>query len=254
MVILSMCIHLKKILKNFPPLHRLERTVRLFCNNLRSFFRIYRDMDVVLFLYDHYQRLGYNRSVLQKEPIDAAGEAIPWFTYPAIEYLSQIDFSQKRVFEYGAGYSTVFWGKKAAEVISVDNNQEWVEKVKKMVASNVIHAVKQEAYVSSITPHGLFDVIVIDGRFRNACTQYAIKALRDGGMIIVDNSEWCPLITQMLRSEGFTQCDLHGIVPGLMHCSTTSFFFKGSFSFTGTGTRFPEWPLDGLRDTYGLNE
>lgn len=247
-------ICIKNILKKNLYIHRTVRALKLFFGKLYTCLRLYNDADIAFFLYNHYQNLGYKRSLLEKRPVDIAGEALPWYTYPAIEYILQIDFSQKRIFEYGAGYSTVFWEKRAAEVISVENNQDWVEKVKRMVSSHIIHAAEQESYVRSITLYGSFDVVVIDGRFRNSCAPYAIKALRDGGMIIVDNSEWCPVITQTLRDEGFTQSDFHGLVPSLMHCSTTSFFFKGSFSFTGTESRFPIWPLDGLHDTYGINE
>lgn len=45
---------------------------------------------------------GFLRTTLTRKCQDAAGNWLPWYTYPAIEYLKQLDFSQKTVFEYGA--------------------------------------------------------------------------------------------------------------------------------------------------------
>src|SRR3954471_19133862 len=44
---------------------------------------------------------GHLRTVLHRNCLDAAERPIPWYTYPAVEYLKQLDFSRARVFEYG---------------------------------------------------------------------------------------------------------------------------------------------------------
>src|SRR5688572_10403591 len=51
-----------------------------------------------------------------------SGQPIPWYTYPAIEFIRQLDFSQSTVFEYGSGNSTMFWAASAARVISVEED------------------------------------------------------------------------------------------------------------------------------------
>lgn len=62
-------------------------------------------------------------------PQDANGNAIPWFTYPAIEFLKDILSSEMRVFEYGSGFSTVFFNSRAKEVISVEHNPDWAQRI-----------------------------------------------------------------------------------------------------------------------------
>lgn len=52
---------------------------------------------------------GQLRTIREKRCIDKLGNPIPWYTYPAIEYLKTIDFSRKLVFEYGGGSSTLWW-------------------------------------------------------------------------------------------------------------------------------------------------
>ena len=47
---------------------------------------------------------GHLRSGATGTSIDAAAAPIPWYTYPAIEFLRQLDFAQADVFEYDAGF------------------------------------------------------------------------------------------------------------------------------------------------------
>src|SRR2546423_6005291 len=54
---------------------------------------------------------GYLKSAAAMRSIDAAGNPLPWITYPAIEFLKQLDLSDKTVFEYGCGGGApLFWG------------------------------------------------------------------------------------------------------------------------------------------------
>src|SRR5690606_2632205 len=48
-----------------------------------------------------------------------------------------------------------------------------------------------QRYVESVHdyPPGSFDVIVVDGRARNACLRAARKHVKPGGLIVLDNSD-----------------------------------------------------------------
>ena len=60
---------------------------------------------------------GHLRSVRAASPVDAAGKPIPWYTYPAIDFLRQLDLSERTVFDiHGSGKSTLFWAARAARV------------------------------------------------------------------------------------------------------------------------------------------
>ncbi len=73
--------------------------------------------------YNQYQ------SICKWDCIDKDGNPIPWYTYPAIEYLENLDMTDKRVLEWGSGNSSLFWAKRAKEVISIENDKEWFEKI-----------------------------------------------------------------------------------------------------------------------------
>jgi hypothetical protein len=82
---------------------------------------------------------GHWNSVKSRSAIDAAGKPIPWYTYPAIEYLGNFDFSQCDVFEFGSGNSSLYWSSRARSVMSVEDNYGWFEIVNKNHRNN--HAV-----------------------------------------------------------------------------------------------------------------
>lgn len=172
---------------------------------------------------------GYSRSVVTGRPVDGSGAPIPWFTFPAIEYLKQFDFSQKRVFEYGSGNSSLFWAARCAGVISVESSESWHRHISSMAPDNleVLLHPDRDGYVNSIAARNeSFDVIVVDGKWRNACIRASEPLLRAGGMIIVDNSDRHYRACDELRDLGYFQIDFSGFSPINRYASTTSLFLK----------------------------
>jgi hypothetical protein len=168
---------------------------------------------------------GYFRSVVKNAPVAADGTPLPWFTYPAIEYLNQFNFSDKRVFEYGAGNSSLFWAARAREVVAVESDRQWFNRISAVCPSNLSLnlRVDKEDYIRCITrQEGKFDVIVIDGEWRNACAAISDAYLNGGGMIIIDNSDRHYKGCDFLREKGFFQIDFSGFSPINRYASTTS--------------------------------
>src|SRR5229473_8504521 len=50
---------------------------------------------------------GHFRSAISRKPVDGRGNPIPWYSYPAIHFLSSIIWEDCRVLEFGSGYSTL---------------------------------------------------------------------------------------------------------------------------------------------------
>lgn len=179
---------------------------------------------------------GHDLSVRRGEPVDRNGKPMPWFTYPAIEYVEQLDFSKKSVFEFGAGNSTFFWCERAARVTSVEHNPEWHQRIKERLPENGHLTLVQSPsdYAGEIErTGGRFDVIVIDGIERRACCATALKCLAPGGLIILDNSDWHHLCAKQLRDGGLLEVDMSGFGPINDYTWTTSFFFHREFAFEG---------------------
>lgn len=80
---------------------------------------------------------GWVRSQVEDAPLNASGESLPWFTYGAIEFLNQVVKPTDCVFEYGAGFSTLWWQDKVNRVYSVEHDQAWCERLRKKLQPNV---------------------------------------------------------------------------------------------------------------------
>ena len=189
---------------------------------------------------------GHLRSVRTGRSVDANGDPIPWYTYPAIEFLRQLDFSNRSVFEYGSGNSTLFWAARAARVVTVEDDEQWSEELRAKVPATCAVLVEPDLrnFVDSIHryPEG-FDVIVVDGpargRTRFKCAAAALQHLKPGGMIILDNADWLPDSAALLRDADLLQVDMSGFFPIGDHTQTTSFFFHRESRFRAREARQP---------------
>ena len=187
---------------------------------------------------------GYLRSLTENQCVNAGGEPIPWYTYPAIEQISKWDFSDCDILEYGCGNSTLWWAKQARSVTSIESAPEWYERVASKLPDNcevILSPLDEDkeglqqlnGYLETIDDLGFFDVIIIDGvnipGGRLACTERALSHLKPGGLFIIDNSDWLPLTCQKMRDEGFFEIDFFGLGPLNDTAETTSLFFRKDF-------------------------
>lgn len=149
------------------------------------------------------------------------------------------------VFEYGYGGSTLFFAGTAGRVVSVEHDPVWFARVSDALAATSLdtyeHLLREpeplqagnpragrwrssrvefaghsfERYPQSIDDqpdHGL-DLVVVDGRARLACLERAVPKLRDGGHLVLDNSEraeYEPAFSDLAR---FPRLDLYGLAP-----------------------------------------
>lgn len=105
----------------------------------------------------------------------------PWYTSPCLEWLNSLDLKEKRIWDYGCGDSTAWFRSRGAIVGGVDSNKEWADK------SGAYYTEVKIDYLQCNLRGGKFDIVVIDGDFRDECTQYALNRVKKGGFIIIDN-------------------------------------------------------------------
>lgn len=75
-------------------------------------------------------------------PVDEEG-VTPWMTFPAISFLKDVLSKETKVFEYGSGYSTIFFNQYVGETVSIEHDNEWFNKVKETVPNAKIHLVNK---------------------------------------------------------------------------------------------------------------
>ncbi len=169
---------------------------------------------------------GYARSLDANLPIAADGSPVPWYTYPAIEYLNQLDASGLRIFEYGSGNSSLYWARKGANVWCVEHDPHWYERMRQNPQLRGISlCTTKESYTAAVAEVGqTFDVVIVDGAWRNESAEAALAHLSDDGIVILDNSDWYTDVARLLRSHGLFQVDFNGFGPINNYCWTTSVF------------------------------
>ena len=187
--------------------------------------------------------------------IDKNNNKIPWYTYPAIEYLNNLDFTQKSIFEYGSGNSSIYWSNRAKDLITIEHDKDWHEKTKKELIksapiNNKIILKKDNAIYENtiVETNRKFDVIIIDGIRREKCSkiiaEYLNENSEEGFMIIFDNSDWYKNTSKYLREElNLIEIDFHGFGPINNYTWTTSIFLSRNFNFK---------PLDNIQPHFSI--
>jgi methyltransferase family protein len=181
----------------------------------------------------YLKRIGWVRSNWAHTAVDAAGEPLPWLTYPAIEFLQQRVRPTMKVFEYGSGQSTRWWARHVASVHSVEDDADWYRRVSADLPANAdlrLASSSDGAYARSIADRNeTFDIVVIDGSVRNDCARVALPYLAATGVIVWDNTEDPDLFRdglEFLASNGFKQVDFFGLAPLNMDPHATAILYR----------------------------
>ena len=145
-------------------------------------------------------------------------DEVPWITFRAIDWLDAYLKPNMRVFEYGAGGSTLFLAKHVQHVVSVEHDEGFYELVKGILAKRgikncelILHKSEPceacnpgfasyqakykglcfETYVKAIDhyPDHSFDLVLVDGRARMSCIKHSLAKIKPGGYLMLDNSD-----------------------------------------------------------------
>ena len=129
---------------------------------------------------------GLSRKFLKKRP------ERPWISYHAAEAIERHIDKTSRVLEFGSGMSTAWYAARAGHVLSIERNAEWFAEVSLRLASLENAELRlcetREAYLA-IEDHRQFDLIMIDGAWRDDCARLATQHLAPGGVIYCDNTD-----------------------------------------------------------------
>lgn len=162
--------------------------------------------------FSRWKRLrGQMSEILNKE--------IPWLPFETSDWLESLLNKNMFVFEWGSGGSTLFLLNKVKELVSVEHDKQWFEKMRKKlllkhknfhyllrepirerrITDKVVGAFRSSSYpkhsfekyskVISSWEDNYFDLVIVDGRARNSCIFEAIPKINNNGYLLLDNSE-----------------------------------------------------------------
>lgn len=125
---------------------------------------------------------------------DENKEINPWWGKTIIDFLKPRLNKKLSVFEWGAGNSTLFWSQNVKDVVSIEYDKKWYEKLIDEVPENVklkYYGLEYGGdYCKAILDEDKkFDIVLIDGRDRVRCAKNAISMLKEDGVIIWDDTE-----------------------------------------------------------------
>lgn len=197
---------------------RLKSLYVTLARALRSLLRVVG----VLGLLDRWaarSRTGlWVRSWFSVYDLDAlVSHDVPWWTFASTDVVE--DFLRRRprarALEWGSGASTVWLARRCGSVVSIEHDADWARSMRRVLPRNaelrvvppvdagtrltrdVVPSAKRGfegldfadyvAEVDHVT--GEFDLVVVDGRAREACLARAVGRLAPGGMVVVDNVE-----------------------------------------------------------------
>jgi predicted O-methyltransferase YrrM len=177
-------------------------------------------------------------SILNRRlPIDLG---LPWWSFRAIKQADHL-LVGKRIFEYGTGGSTLRFAKIATEIVSVEDDPEWLEVVRKRLRREKIfnvelrfhpfdfrHPINFESsdYIGAVDTSE-WDVVIIDGqdwtfKERLACFRRAEPKMKSGSIIILDDF-W--RYTELLASNRAQSVEVYESVgPSRLGVTSTAFF------------------------------
>ena len=170
-----------------------------------------------LLLHPQYIPRCLNHNLINgKTPLELE---VPWFSYAAIDFLEGFLRPSMTVCEYGSGGSTIFFSRRTKAVLSIEDNQKWYELVSKRLQEKAVPNVtlklcpfdfknpagfERSDYLHAM-PEEKFDVIVVDGseewtQVRPICFEKAEERVKEGGIIVVDDSWRYPTLRKKNRA------------------------------------------------------
>ena len=186
---------------------------------------------IQLYLKSAPKQYGWFQSFHTKRSVDAAGNALPWYTYPFIAFLTPRLNRNLLVFEYGSGNSTRWYADRVKHITAVEHDETWAGMVAPQLPVNTTLLPRSlgDAYVQAAAEaNERYHIIIVDGRQRVECVLFSADFLTPDGVLILDNSEReiYREARTFLEQHGFRSLDFFGMTPIISDESCTSVFYR----------------------------
>lgn len=145
------------------------------------------------------------QALVEWQRIDSVNGLVePWLTWPFMEEIKKWDLSDKILLEFGAGRGSAWWWSKCKWVDTIESNSEWAmiscDDIGKhllydkgqMHYINVADGVDEQMplYFDAIPKDKQYDIIVVDGLYREDSLRWALNHFKGrGGILFVDNMD-----------------------------------------------------------------
>ena len=177
-------------------------------------------------------RTGWVRSVGDAAVVDAAGEPLPWLTYPCVDFLASRLRPEWRIFEFGAGASTLYFARRVQSVTAVEHDEAFAAKMRERLPANarlLLRSAGSAAYAGALAECYPFpDLVLVDGVDRAQCIEESLRRLAPGAVLVLDDAErdeYARSVAQ-LKDAGFRAVEFWGLAPGIAAAKCTTIFYR----------------------------
>ncbi len=130
----------------------------------------------------------------------------PWLTADAASMLDSMLKPTDVGLEFGSGRSTPWFAARIARLTSVEDNEQWFNRVDNMLREQKVNNVDyvlaprevdeadgdQSEYVRVLDKFdsASLDFVLVDGYYRDHCVLKSLDKIRSGGLLVIDNVNW----------------------------------------------------------------
>ena len=126
---------------------------------------------------------------------------MPWIVPETVSWLEKNMREEWQVFEFGSGWSTIWYAKHCRHIVSVEDNAGWNQVVEGRVKDQGVkncelRLASLNDFISIISsfPNDYFDLIIIDSseeqkNLRIEALEASMSKVRPGGYILLDDSD-----------------------------------------------------------------
>ena len=179
-------------------------------------------------------------------------DQVPWMNFKVIRWMRSYLDASMQVFEYGTGGSTLFLARRVRRLVSVESDPRWHAAVAQSLSDHGIRncdlrlvpsqppgARTDPRYVSTAKgvagrdfrryveaidtcEDGSLDLVLVDGYARLACVAHAVRKVREGGYLLVDDTDWKKYGRTFDLLRRYARVDFVGVTPFQFNLRQTS--------------------------------
>jgi hypothetical protein len=183
----------------------------------------------------YLNQTGFIKSHQHIQPIDKNKTPIPWMNYAMVAFLDERLNKGLDLFEYGAGFSSIWFAERLNKVVSIEYDLAWRKQVEDLLApvtnAELVFQEVGEDYINGASKTGRkYHLVLVDGRERVACAKASFSDLTEDGVLILDDSDRAEYqdVFSIAKELGYKNLRISGLKPFSFFREESTIFYRSS--------------------------